>query len=106
MGGAWFESVREAERRARRRLPRSVYKALVAGSERGQTLRENIAAFSELGFAPHVAGASDTRELSTTVLGQPVALPVLISRRGCRPCIRTANWLWPAPPPTGARPWG
>ncbi|MBB4931201.1 heme/flavin dehydrogenase (mycofactocin system) [Lipingzhangella halophila] len=82
MGGAWFESVREAERRARRRLPRSVYKALVAGSERGQTLRENIAAFSELGFAPHVAGASDTRELSTTVLGQPVALPVLISPTG------------------------
>ncbi len=28
----WFESVAEAERRAKRRLPRSVYKALVAGA--------------------------------------------------------------------------
>ena len=35
---AWFESVAEAQRRARRTLPRSVYKAVLAGAERGQTL--------------------------------------------------------------------
>jgi hypothetical protein len=34
-GKEWFESVAEAQRRARRRLPKSVYGALVAGSERG-----------------------------------------------------------------------
>ena len=42
----WFETVSEAQRRAKRRLPRSVYMALVAGTEGGVTTRDNIAAFS------------------------------------------------------------
>jgi heme/flavin dehydrogenase (mycofactocin system) len=79
---AWFESVAEAQRRARRRLPRSVYSALVAGSERGLTLHDNLAAFAELGFAPHVAGLPAQRELQTTVMGQPLSMPVLISPTG------------------------
>jgi hypothetical protein len=33
-----------------------VYGALVAGSEKGVTVSDNIDAFSELGFAPTVAG--------------------------------------------------
>jgi pre-mycofactocin synthase len=82
MAGAWFESVAEARRRARRRLPRSVYGALLAGSERGQTLGDNVAAFAKLGFAPHVAGLSAERSLATTVLGQAVALPVILSPTG------------------------
>jgi len=67
MASAWFESVAEAQRRARRRLPRSVYGALLAGSERGQTLGDNVAAFAKLGFAPHVAGLCAARSLATTV---------------------------------------
>ena len=34
MKNAWFETVAEAQRRARKRLPKPVYGALVAGSER------------------------------------------------------------------------
>jgi heme/flavin dehydrogenase (mycofactocin system) len=82
MSDAWFESVAEAQRRARRRLPRSVYKALVAGSERGLTLHDNIAAFAELGFAPHMAGLAAERELATSVMGQELSMPVLISPTG------------------------
>jgi pre-mycofactocin synthase len=82
MGNGWFETVAEAERRARKRLPPSVYGALVAGSEKGTTVRDNIAAFSELGFAPHVAGLSAKRDLATTVMGVPIALPVIISPTG------------------------
>ena len=82
MSDGWFETVAEAQRRARRRLPSSVYGALVAGSEKGVTVTDNISAFSELGFAPHVAGLSAQRDLSTTVMGQPVSLPVLISPTG------------------------
>jgi L-lactate dehydrogenase (cytochrome)/glycolate oxidase len=82
MSSGWFETVAEAQRRARRRLPPPVYGALVAGSEKGVTVRDNIGAFSELGFAPHVAGLSAQRDLSTTVMGQPVSLPVLISPTG------------------------
>ena len=44
----WFESVAEAERRAKRTLPASVFKAIRAGTERGLTLADNVAAFSEL----------------------------------------------------------
>jgi heme/flavin dehydrogenase (mycofactocin system) len=82
MASTWFESVAVAQRRARKRLPASVYGALLAGSERGQTLEQNIAAFAELGFAPHVAGLAAQRDLATTVLGQPVSLPVIISPTG------------------------
>ena len=82
MGTAWFESVAEAQRRARKRLPASVYGALMAGSERGQTREDNVAAFAELGFAPHVAGNPAQRDQSTTVLGQPLSLPVIISPTG------------------------
>jgi heme/flavin dehydrogenase (mycofactocin system) len=82
MSSAWFETVAEAQRRAKRRLPRSVYKALLAGSEQGITYRDNLKAFGELGFAPHVAGAAQGRDLSTQVMGQQIALPVLLSPTG------------------------
>ncbi len=78
----WFETVAEAQRRAKKRLPKSVYAALIAGSEQGLTLDDNLAAFGELGFAPHVAGLSDKRDLSTTVMGQPISMPVIISPTG------------------------
>jgi L-lactate dehydrogenase (cytochrome)/glycolate oxidase len=82
MGNAWFETVAEAQRRAKKRLPKSVYGALVAGSERGLTIEDNIAAYSELGFAPHVAGAPASRDLSTKVMGQDISFPVMISPTG------------------------
>src|SRR6201986_3961456 len=79
----WFETVEEARRRAKRRLPRSVYMALVAGSEKGVTLKDNMAAFSELRFAPpHIADLPAGRDLATTVLGQDIALPVIASPTG------------------------
>jgi len=82
MGSGWFETVAEAERRARKRLPKSVYWSVVAGSEQGATLGDNVAAFGELGFAPHVAGLAKQRDLAMTVLGQPVSMPVILSPTG------------------------
>src|ERR1700722_17284336 len=82
MSNSWFETVAEAQRRARRRLPRSVYRALLAGSERGVTYRDNLAAFDQLGFAPHVAGAPAGRGLSPTVMGRQITLPVVLSPTG------------------------
>jgi pre-mycofactocin synthase len=78
----WFETVAHAQRLAAKRLPKSVYGALVAGSERGITVEDNLGAFGELGFAPHVAGLSDKRDLSTTVMGQSISMPVFISPTG------------------------
>ncbi|MFE6822221.1 pre-mycofactocin synthase MftD [Streptomyces sp. NPDC057690] len=78
----WFETVAEAQRRARKRLPHMVYGALVGGSERGRTMGDNMGAFAELGFAPHVVGHHAQRDLSTTVLGMESAFPVMISPTG------------------------
>ena len=78
MADEWFETVAIAQQRAKRRLPKSVYSALVAASERGITVADNVGAYSELGFAPHVVGAMEKRELSTTVMGQEISLPVII----------------------------
>ncbi|HWL60150.1 MAG TPA: pre-mycofactocin synthase MftD [Microbacteriaceae bacterium] len=82
MGNAWFETVAEAQRRAERRLPASVYGALLAGSERGLTYADNTAAFGELGLAPRVADLPATRLLGTHVLGTDLSMPVIISPTG------------------------
>jgi L-lactate dehydrogenase (cytochrome) len=78
----WFETVAEAQQRARKRLPRSVYLALVAGTEKGLTSNDNVAAFDEIGFRPHVADLPAKRDLATTVMGQDVSFPVLVSPTG------------------------
>ncbi|MBD3924199.1 mycofactocin biosynthesis FMN-dependent deaminase MftD [Nocardioides cavernae] len=78
----WFESVAVAQARARKRLPAPVYGALVAGSERGQSVEDNEAAFAELGLAPHVVGQQPVRTMDTTVFGQHIGLPVIFSPTG------------------------
>src|SRR5215218_2635612 len=82
MANAWFETVAEAQRRAKRRLPKGVYGALVAGSEKGLTAADNTAAFDEIGFAPHTAGLANAKQMATRVMGQDVSMPVLISPTG------------------------
>jgi heme/flavin dehydrogenase (mycofactocin system) len=78
----WFESVAVAQRRARRVLPKPVYDALLAGSERGTTMDDNVAAFAELGLLPVVVDQPAVREMATSVMGQPLSMPVLISPTG------------------------
>jgi pre-mycofactocin synthase len=79
----WFESVAEARRRARRRLPRSVFLAIEAGAEAGVTRADNVAAFREIRFAPpRAAGLPAERDLRTSVLGVDIALPVIASPVG------------------------
>jgi isopentenyl diphosphate isomerase/L-lactate dehydrogenase-like FMN-dependent dehydrogenase len=78
----WFESVAVAQERVRKRLPKPVYAALVAGSERGQTVADNQAAFAEIGLSPHVAGLHAERVMARRVLGHDVSMPVLISPTG------------------------
>ena len=82
MGSGWFETVAQAQKRAKRRLPPSVYGALLAGAERGTSYRDNLRAFDELGLAPRTAGQPATRDLATTVMGQNVSMPVIASPTG------------------------
>ncbi|MFR9802211.1 pre-mycofactocin synthase MftD [Pseudonocardia sp. RS010] len=78
----WFETIAEAQRRAKKRLPRSVYLALVAGTEKGVTISDNVEAFSELGFRPRIADLPPQRNQATTVMGQDISFPVIISPTG------------------------
>lgn len=78
----WFETVAVAQDRAKKRLPKGVYAALLAGSEKGLTYADNVEAFGEIGFAPHVIGATEKRDLATTVMGQDISMPVVISPTG------------------------
>jgi heme/flavin dehydrogenase (mycofactocin system) len=82
MASKWFETVAIAQRRAQKRLPKSVYGALIGGSEKGLSSMDNLDSFDQLGFAPHVAGLSNERQMTTTVMGQMVSMPVLISPTG------------------------
>jgi heme/flavin dehydrogenase (mycofactocin system) len=82
MARTWFETVAFAQQKAKKRLPKPVYSALLAASEKGVTVADIVDAFSQLGFAPHVIGAIEKRDLSTTILGQEISLPVVISPTG------------------------
>ncbi|MEY3074336.1 MAG: hypothetical protein RLZZ554_1010, partial [Actinomycetota bacterium] len=56
--------------------------ALIAGSEKGLSMRDNLDSFDQLGFAPHVAGNKASRGMDTTVMGQQLSMPVIISPTG------------------------
>jgi heme/flavin dehydrogenase (mycofactocin system) len=81
----WFESVEEARRRAERRVPSSVALALMAGSEKGVTLQDNLDAFAAIRFRPpRIADLAATRALGTHVLGTDLSLPVIASPVGAQ----------------------
>ena len=84
----------------------SVYSALLAGSEQGVTLDDNLAAFGELGFAPTSPASPPSATCPRPVMGQPMshAGAHLPHRRAGRrtPTARSPS---PGPPPTGASPW-
>ena len=79
-----FRNLAEAERLAKRRLPRAVWLAIKAGNEQGWTLDENLRAYNELGFSPTVFDRPTSFDLSTQVLGLDIDFPVMISPVGAQ----------------------
>lgn len=72
-------NVDEFEASARERLPAGAYAYVASGAGAEVTLRANRAAFARWAFRPRVLVDVGERDLSTTVLGKRVALPVLIA---------------------------
>lgn len=79
-----FKNLAEAERLAKRRLPRAVWLAVKAGNEQGWTLDENVRAFNDLGFSPTIFDRPTSFDLSTTILGIDVDFPVIVSPVGAQ----------------------
>ncbi len=82
-------SVDDAQERAKRKLPKSVYDFIVGGSEEALTLQHNRDAFREITFRPRNGVSFPSRRLETTVLGSKLSMPVAIAPAGF---IRLAHW--------------
>ena len=76
---ATFTSVAQAQRIAKRNLPKSVYAAFSAVSSTGA---DNLRALREVGFRPRVGTRHPRIELGTTVLGERLTMPVIASPVG------------------------
>ena len=64
---------------AREVLPHATFQYITTGSEDEVTLRENIEAFRRLRLLPPLLAGVSEVSLETTVLGQRIALPVLLA---------------------------
>ena len=82
MANEWFETVAVAQKRAKRRLPRSVYGAIVAGAEAGISATDNLSAFDQLGLRPVAAGQAAERAMATTIMGQSASMPIMTAPAG------------------------
>ena len=70
---------------AKRRLPRAAFDYIDGGADAEVTLRENCRVFEDVTFRPRSAVVTPRADLGTTVLGQGLALPVLLGPVGsCR----------------------
>src|SRR4051794_1579803 len=67
----------DLEALARERVPREAWDYYASGAEDEVTLRDNRAAFERLSIAYRVMVDVSRRELATSVLGQPIAMPVI-----------------------------
>ena len=67
---------------AQRRLPKMVFDYIDGGAEREWTLRENMRAFEDVMFRPRSAVATPRCDLSTTVLGLNIDLPLILAPVG------------------------
>ena len=67
---------------ARRRLPKTVFDVIEGGGADELTLRRNRSAFEHLLLRPRSLGDTNTRDLSTTVFGDRVSIPLLLGPAG------------------------
>ena len=86
---ATYVNIEDLRRAAKRRLPRSVFDYIDGGAEGEVTLRENVRAFEDVAFRPRCAVETPTPDLKTSVLGTPIALPIILAPVG------SSRMFWP-----------
>jgi 4-hydroxymandelate oxidase len=75
-------SLLELEAHARELLPQMAYDYYASGANDEVTLRENRAAYERITLLPRMLVDVSARDTSTTVLGEPVSMPILIAPTG------------------------
>jgi isopentenyl diphosphate isomerase/L-lactate dehydrogenase-like FMN-dependent dehydrogenase len=86
---ASYINIEDLRRAAKRRLPRSVFDYIDGGADGEVTLRENVRAFEDIAFRPRCAVETPPPDLRTTVLGTPIALPIILAPVG------SSRMFWP-----------
>jgi L-lactate dehydrogenase (cytochrome)/(S)-mandelate dehydrogenase len=81
-----IEATRELARQA---LPRAVFDFADGGAEDERTLRRNETAFDDVALVPEPLRGAAERDLSTTLLGRTLSMPVMIGPTGL------AGLFWP-----------
>jgi isopentenyl diphosphate isomerase/L-lactate dehydrogenase-like FMN-dependent dehydrogenase len=85
-------STSEMRKRARR-LPRAIFDAVDGGAGDEVTLRENRRAYERIAFAPPALADAGSRDLTTTILGDPVSMPLLLAPCGMARMLNSAGEL-------------
>ncbi len=75
-------SVADLRAIARRRLPRGVFDYIDGGAEDERTMAANAAAFAAVTFRPRVLRDVSEVDPSTTLLGRPLPLPLVLAPTG------------------------
>lgn len=75
-------SIEDLRRRARRSLPRAIFDFIDGGSQDEVTLAANRRDFERIALMPRVLTDVSTRQLSTTLLGERLALPLIAAPTG------------------------
>uniref|UniRef100_A0A8D0KP83 (S)-2-hydroxy-acid oxidase n=1 Tax=Salvator merianae TaxID=96440 RepID=A0A8D0KP83_SALMN len=71
--------IADFEQHAKKCLRKSVYDYYKSGADDQQTLAENVAAFSRIRLYPRMLRNVSALDLSTTVLGQKVSMPICVA---------------------------
>ena len=79
---AWTTDLASLERHAAEVLPPEALGYIVPSAGGGSTARANVAAFEQWRIVPRMLRDHATRDLSTEVLGTPMAAPVLLGPVG------------------------
>ena len=77
--GIRFTNILELEELARAKLPRPSFEYIVGGAEDEVSLRRNREAYDRWALRPRVLVDVSKRDTSTTVLGVPVSMPILVA---------------------------
>ena len=88
---ATARSTEDFVRLARRRAPRAVFDYVDGGAEREVAVRRSTAAFDRVVFHPHTMVDVTSVDTTSTVLGRPVAFPVVLGPTGFTRMMHTTG---------------